>query len=302
MYKLKIILPTVSAILSSMIIGLSLLFTKNAVAIFPPLPTLAYRFSIAFLVMSILILLKIVKVNYKDKNLKILLLFSMIQPVMFFTFQAYGMKYTSSSEAGIIMALTPIVIMVMSYYFLKENIMMRQRLFALLSVSGVIIISIMNGATSKNSLLGPVLILLSVISTSAYTVMARKLSTSFTPMELTYGMMLVAAIFFNLCTFIFYRETFSATSYLSALQNRQFLITILYLSILSSIGTSFLSNYAVSKMDAAIVGIFANLSTVVSIFAGVFVLNENFYMYHFIGTVLILIGVIGVNKKFNKTN
>lgn len=299
MYKIKSILPIISAILNAVIVGFSLLFTKNAVAVLPPLFTLAYRFSIAFLIMSLLILFKVIKVNYKNKNLKILLLFSVVQPVMFFTFQAYGMKYASSSEAGIIMALTPIIIMIMSYYFLKENISIRQRSFALLSVFGVIVIYIMNGITLNKSFLGPFLIFLSVIATSSYTVMAKKLSTSFTPIELTYGMMLVGATFFNICALIFYGETSSMKSFLTTLQNKPFLIAILYLSFLSSIGTSFLSNYSVSKMDAAIVGIFSNLSTVVSIFAGVFVLNESFYVYHFIGAAMILAGVIGVNKKFN---
>lgn len=290
------ILPVISAIVNAAIIGLSLLFTKNAVNILPPIPTLALRFLIAFLLMSLLILLKVIKVNYKNKNLKILLLFSIVQPVMFFTFQAYGMKYASSSEAGILMALIPIVTMIMSYYFLKESISIKQGLFAFLSVSGVIFISIMKGISCNDNFLGPFLILLSVLSTSVYMVTAKKLSNTFTPLELTYGMMLVATVFFSLCVFIFYSNPLYLKVYFGALKNKEFIISILYLSIFSSITTSFLSNYTVSKINASIAVIFSNLSTVVSIFAGVFILKENFYMYHFIGTLMILSGVIGVSE------
>ena len=41
--------------------------------------------------------------------------------------------------------------------------------------------------------------------------------------------------------------------------------------------------------------VFVNLSTVISIEAGVVFLNESVFYYHIIGSFLIIIGVIGVN-------
>ena len=41
--------------------------------------------------------------------------------------------------------------------------------------------------------------------------------------------------------------------------------------------------------------VFANLGTVISIIAGVLILNEDIFYYHIIGSVLIISGVLGTN-------
>jgi len=59
--------------------------------------------------------------------------------------------------------------------------------------------------------------------------------------------------------------------------------------------TSYLSTYALSILPAFQMSVFGNLTTVITIGAGIIFLNESFYFYHIIGTVLIVLGVIGVN-------
>ena len=41
--------------------------------------------------------------------------------------------------------------------------------------------------------------------------------------------------------------------------------------------------------------VFSNMSTIVSIGAGGILLNEDIFIYHFIGSFLIIMGVIGTN-------
>ncbi len=76
----------------------------------------------------------------------------------------------------------------------------------------------------------------------------------------------------------------------------EFVFAMLYLSILSSLGTSYLSNYALSRLPAAQMSVFNNLATLITILAGVVFLQESFYYYHAIGTILIIAGIIGVNN------
>jgi opine dehydrogenase len=68
-----------------------------------------------------------------------------------------------------------------------------------------------------------------------------------------------------------------------------------YLGILSSLVTSMLTNYVLSKIEAARMSVFGNLGTVVSIFAGSFFLKEPIYLYHIVGSLMIITGVIGTN-------
>ena len=82
-------------------------------------------------------------------------------------------------------------------------------------------------------------------------------------------------------------------------------MSIAYLGILSSLIAFFLINFTLSRIEASKSSVFANLSTIVSIIAGVVLLHENFKLYHLIGSILILLGVWGTNyftKKIVKPN
>ena len=53
--------------------------------------------------------------------------------------------------------------------------------------------------------------------------------------------------------------------------------------------------------------VFSNLSTIISIAAGATLLNEDIFLYHIVGSTLIIIGVIGTNlfkngREFKKGN
>ncbi|HAA80455.1 MAG TPA: EamA family transporter, partial [Thermoanaerobacter sp.] len=65
--------------------------------------------------------------------------------------------------------------------------------------------------------------------------------------------------------------------------------------VLSSVVAYFLNNYALSKLPASQASVFANLTTVISIIAGITIRHETFYWYHVIGAIMILIGVWGTN-------
>lgn len=75
----------------------------------------------------------------------------------------------------------------------------------------------------------------------------------------------------------------------------RFLLSILYLGVLSSLITALLSNYVLAKIDASKMIVFSNLATLISIVAGVVILNEELFFYHIIGSILIIMGIIGVN-------
>ena len=59
-------------------------------------------------------------------------------------------------------------------------------------------------------------------------------------------------------------------------------------------------NYAMNYLPLARAASFANVTTVVSILAGVFLLHESFGWRHLMGAVMIVIGVYGVNRQNEK--
>lgn len=296
------LLPILSGILTSLIFGLSFLFSKKALNAVDPFTLLSFRFLVAFLIMTILILFKVIKINFKDKNIKSLLFLGLMQPIMYFTFETFGIQFSSSSQAGLMIALIPIFVTILSAYALKEIPSKLQCAFIFLSVSGVIFIVFMNGSSSSGgSLLGVFLLLGAVFSAAVFNILSRKFSKEFTPMELTYAIMVMGAVFFNFISICNHIKSNSLNQYFLPLKNTNFLLSISYLGVLSSLVAFFLINFTLSRIEASKASIFTNLSTIVSIIAGVIILHENFKLYHLIGSVLILLGVWGTNYFTGKT-
>lgn len=286
---------SIAAITYSIIIGLVFMFTKTAVMISTPIKVMFFRFFLSFLGIVILILFRLVNVSFKGKNIIPLLGMSFLFPSGFFLVQSYGLKTATSSEAGVVNALTPVIMLLLSSIFLKEKITIKKLIFLLISVTGVIYIFYMQGSLTKlNSLMGPFLIFLSVLLFCMYSILSRKYSKDYTPMEICAFMQGFGFIIFTIL--LFFTEGINIYDLKLVFSNNAFLGSILYISILATLCTALLNNYALSKIEAGKVGIFVNLATVVSIFAGAIFLSEPIDYYHFIGCFLIIGGIVGMNK------
>ncbi|QLY82105.1 DMT family transporter [Clostridium intestinale] len=292
----KKIIPYFTALITNIIFGLSFLFTKKALMVSNPITLVAFRFLLAFIIMSLLIAFKVIKVNYKNKPMKWLIVLAIIEPIIYFIFETYGLQRTSSSLGGLMIALIPIVVTILAIYFLNEKPSRKQVLSIILSVSGVVLIILMDGSkNSGNSILGVLFLSVAVFSAAFFNIIARKISKHFTAIEVTYFMMFLGAIFFNIVSVSNHILNGSLSNYFEPLKSSSFVLSILYLGILSSIVAYFLANFTLSKMEASKSAIFANISTIVSIIAGVIFLKENFHLYHTIGSAMILMGVWGTN-------
>jgi len=291
------IIPYFTALLSSFIFGFSFLFSKRALAVVSPFTMLSFRFLTAFIIMSLLIALRVIKVSYKNKPIKWLAILGLVEPVIYFVFESYGIKRTASSVGGLMIALIPIGVTILGAYFLNEIPSKMQVISIAISVSGVMLITVCgDSGTGETSVIGIFLLLGAVLSAGIFNIISRKISKYFTPMEITYFMMLEAAVVFNTISIGDYLVKGELNLYFQPLTNVTFITSMLYLGILSSIVAYFLINYSLSKLPASRTSVFSNISTIVSIVAGVVFLNESFEIYHLVGSALILLGVWGTNR------
>lgn len=294
--------PYAAALLNAVIVGLSFLFTKLALEVATPMDTLAYRFLFAWAGLSLLLFFspKSYAIKVKGKrNILSLLAIALFYPTLFFSFQAFGLNLATSAEGGIIFAFGPALIALMAAYFLKEKTNKKQYAFIFLSIFGVVYIFFMKGFSinieNAGHSLGILLLLLSCLSIACYTIMARYLSVSYSPIQLTYIMVTFGFIFFNGYAVVENVKDGQLLAFLSLFQNLIFMLSVGFLGLLATMCTSFLSNYSLSKLSASQMSIFSNIATVISIVAGAVILHEPIYYYHVIGSVLIIIGVLGTN-------
>lgn len=279
----------------SLIIGLSFIFVKIGLKFSDPVDLLSYRFSSAFIILVVLYGLGLIKIcDISWKKIKQLLLLSIFYPLFFFFFQAWGMQYSSSSEAGIIFAITPVVTSIVARYFLKEKVNTTQIIGILLSVVGIIYIIFhkIDFRSYTQNIQGILFLILSVLSMVTYYILGKKLINGFSAMDITIGMTFVGFIFFNSWSIINHTSADTMNDFTSLLFNTEFIWAILYLGILSSFLTSFLSNFALQIIPAYQISIFNNLNPIIAVVGGVIFLKEKLYSYHIIGGILVLMGVM----------
>lgn len=290
-------LPYLFAVLNAVIIGLSFLFAKQALDYASPLDTLTFRFAASFVALAVPVAFGWVKLSYRGKPLYKVLLLATLYPLGFFTLQAFGLLHATSAEGGILYAFTPIVTMIVASVFLKEATTLLQKLSIFLSVFGVVFIFVMKGGgIDWSNVTGISLLLLTCVVFAVYTVMARSLSKQFSPAEITYMMLTIGFAVFLIISLMNHMAARTLGSFFAPLSSSTFLTAILFLGIVSSLLTAWLANYILSKMEASKMSVFANLSTIVSMAAGAIVLGEEITVYHLIGSVIIIAGVIGTNR------
>ncbi len=276
------------------IFGFSFMFSKMALLYISPIGLIAYRFLVALIVFEILRLSKVIKIRFQRSQFKYLFWVAIFQPILYFLFETYGLERTTSGEAGMMIALIPIFVTLLSTVILKEKPRPIQFLFIILSVSGVLLIQILKAEGGLEvEVLGFLLLLGAVLSAALFNIASRTASRTVKPYELTYFMMLFGAIVFNIMYFIDLIIKGKVLSYITNLFYIELLIPIFYLGIIASIGGFFLVNFALSKAPAHITSIYANLSTIVAIIAGAILLSEPLYSYHLIGGLMIVTGVYG---------
>lgn len=293
---LKKFLPYLSGICTSFIFGFSFLFTSIGLKSVKPMDLMAYRFLTAALIMTILWAAGFVKLNYKGKNLSNVILLSLCQPVIYFICETYGIKNTTSSLSGLMIALIPVVVAVFASLFLNEKPNLYQVLFIILSIAGVAVIVLLDGYEGGVSKpVGFLFLTGAVISAGFYSILSRKLSENFTPFEITFVMMWAGAIFFNIIDIIQRISNNNLMDYLKDISNYNVIVPIIYLGIFSSVIAYILHNFMLSKLPASQAAVFANLTTIVSVFAGILINHESFYWFHILGGIMILTGVWGTN-------
>ncbi len=291
----------IAGILFASIFGFSFLFSKIALSYVTPIGLIAYRFLIAFVTFEILRQFKVIKISIKKDQMKYLVAVAFFQPILYFLFETFGLNLVSSGEAGMMIALIPIFVAILSSLIIKEKPKPIQVLFILLSVTGVIIIQLSKlGNDSTSEFLGFVLLLLAVISAAMFNIASRTASQkALRPMEVTYFMMLFGAFTFNIIYVVQLIIEQRLSDYYTNLMNIDILFPIVYLGIVASIGGFFLVNLVLSKVPAHVSSIYANLSTIVAIIAGIILLDEQITLYHIFGSMLIIIGVYGT-VRFNR--
>ncbi len=288
-----------AAIFFSVLVGFSFLGIKTCVPFANSLQILVHRYNFAFLMLLILLVCRIVKLDLRGRPKRNLILTAGFY-IGFMILQVAGLFLATSIEGSILFAVVPIMVQIIASFFLGEKSTMLQNIFVGLSVAALVIMIIMGSSSVSFHLGGSVLLLLGSLSMALSNVFMRYVRTQYRPIEISAAIIIGGFLVFNLAFLIYGGFTGTLDTYLAPLKHVEFIAATAYLGIGCILLSAQLMSYLLSKLPAVKATIFGNVSTAISIVAGVLVLGEPLMGYHIICTVLIIAGVIGLSAAGSK--
>ncbi len=204
-----------------------------------------------------------------------------------------GLELTTPISASVIITITPIIILILSSFFLNEKITKLKILGVILGFCGGILLTVLGKSTrvGDNLPLGNVLVFVNVISYSIYIIIIKKLTEKYHPFTFIKWLFLFG--FFLVLPFGY--GELKAVEWQSFTPYATF--SVLFVVVGATFGTYLLNPLALRKLKASTVGIFIYLQPVI---AGVFavIMGADTVGYvKIIAMLLIFSGVYLVTKK-----
>jgi drug/metabolite transporter (DMT)-like permease len=212
-----------------------------------------------------------------------------------------ALLYTTPVIFSLLMALTPVVVLLMSALILKESLPARKLIGVFISISGaflIILLSQTQTSSGRNNLLGIGFALMCVLCYAGYLVITRKVSIKYQPVTIAKWMFLVSAIaaipfsFQSLPEQVIYSESATLKAYLF----------LGFALIFSTTFAFFLMPYSLKRLEASTVSIFMNLQPIVASIVAIIAGQDTFTWDKPLATILVIIGVYLVTVSSKNKN
>lgn len=286
---------SIYSLLASIIYGLSYIFTKNITNYHSPMTIIGWRFLVAFLVMEGLRHFGVIQVDFKGKNIRALLRLVFLYPVAYFIAETFGIQWTTASESSIVIATIPVATLALSALILKEKPTIYQVVGIGTSTIGIFLIVLSQSLSASLHIFGYLMLIGAVFFYALFAVRLIQ-ERSFSTLEKTYTMMLVAAAVFFPVALIEHAFNGTLASFLTLpVTDMAFLGTLAYLALGSSVIAFFSSNRALELLGPNQSSTWGGLSTVITLSASVLILKEPFGIGQMLAAVLVVGGVYIAN-------
>lgn len=287
-----------AAVIMSVIWGLSFIALKVAFVQLSPIQTITMRWTCAMIISLILVRAGVIKVKYRGKPLKLIILAVLFQACFYSFLEALGVSLTTTTESAIMIAISPIVVVLLSIVFLKQKISLVGALCILVAFGGVVVNTVFSQDFSLGGKwIGYLALIAAVFSGASFTITSKVISTKgdFTPTEITVAMTIGGAIFSNMISLI---SGYGFAAYKITFTDLQIAAAIIFLGAGCSVICYMIFNYIIEKMPAHHASALqVNLITITAVIAGVLIRGDDFGWYTVVGLIMMLGGIVLLSKR-----
>jgi drug/metabolite transporter (DMT)-like permease len=272
--------------------GFSFIATKNALNEVSPIVIVFIRqlLGIVFLTVVAVKNKNSFAVNIKDH--KWIFVLAMIASVHLWI-QVTGLQWTSASNTGWIIGITPVFMAILAFIIFKEKMTVQQIIGIVISFFGLLTL-ISKGDFLSIGLInnkGDALVVASSVTWAIYSMMNKKIIIHYSPIMTTLYMFFFVSLI--LAPFTINEQNINAVFNLSL----SGWISILFLGIICSGAAYALWAQTLKEMSATQTGVFLYLEPFVTLFGAWIMLNEHITVLTFLSGITIIGGVVLVNRK-----
>lgn len=279
------------ALFTIVVWGTTFIATKVLLKGFTPIEILLIRFILGYLA---LLLANHKLVTVKEKKQELYFLGAGITGVtLYFLLENIALTYTYASNVGIIIATAPFFTAILSAVFLKDE-KLEKGFFVgfLISISGIILISVSGNSSLQLNPKGDILALGAAFVWACYSVLVKKIGAfGFSTLQSTRHIFFYGILFMipAVCVMGFHPD-------LKNFSNPVYLGNMIFLGFGASALCFVTWNLAVKMLGAVRTAVYLYLSPVVTIVASVLILKEKITLLSGIGAMLVLMGLILSDK------
>jgi drug/metabolite transporter (DMT)-like permease len=291
--KNNTLLGSLYLVLASSIWGGMYVVVKVVVSVIPPLELVWLRYVVAIFALLIIGFITKQKWRIEKRYFLIIIAIGIIGNAISIVAQETGTMLSTAQMGAIITSATPAFMVIFARLILKERLTLKKGISVCLATIGVLLI-VGIGNMSISSTLGGIWLLIAAITWALMSVLVKKLPSDYSQIVVTTYSILVALIV--LTPFVLPRLH---EINISELTHPTIWGGLLYLGVISTAVGFLLWNRGLQMLNASNGGLFFFFQPVVGTLLGWLILGENIGVTFWIGSILILTGVLFVINEKN---
>ena len=256
----------------------------------PPFTLNFFRWAFAWLILAPFTLKEVIdKKNYILANIKLIVILGITSITIFNSIVYYSLNFTQVISGVLMISTIPVMIIIFCWLFRIEKTNIYQIFGVIFSLSGVVVIitkADLNILLNLNFNKGDIWMVVAMFSWAMYSTLLRKKKLELSQLSLLQTIITAGLIFL-------------LPAYLAELSlgykaniNLPFVLTLTYVVLFPGLASFIFWIKGISIIGSNRSGIFLHLMPIFSTIMAILIFGEKFMIFHLIGAVLIIAGII----------
>jgi drug/metabolite transporter (DMT)-like permease len=283
----------VFALLAMIFWGVSLIWTSIVFEYYDPITTIFLRLVISSAFLFIILIFSGFIQKIRKKHFLLFLASAIFNPFFYFLGENFGLKYTSASVSAVIIATIPLFTPFAAWWMIKERLSAMNIAGIIISFLGILIMLIKPDLSFSAKPAGIALLLFAVASAVIYSVLLKKLTLFYSPINIIAWQNLIG-VFLFLPFFLI----LDLKGFLSVAVDTRLLSALFSLAIFASSMAYVLFAVTLKHIGVSRTNVYSNLIPVITAVGSYYILDEVFNTGKTVGIIIVISGVIltQVNK------